>query len=90
VEVDLILEPNLTPDQIVEIGQAAEGYGIRGLWMSNYFSHWDPITSLVPLAQSTTQLLMGPLAVSPFEMHPLKIANGVMTLNEISNGRAML
>ena len=58
--------------------------------MSNYFAHWDPITSLVPLAQSTDRLLMGPLAISPFEMHPLKIVNGLMTLNEIANGRAML
>ncbi len=90
MEVDLILEPNLSPDQIVELGQAAEHYGVRGIWMSNYFAHWDPITSLVPLAQSTDRLLMGPLAISPFEMHPLKIVNGLMTLNEIANGRAML
>ena len=31
---------------------------------------------------------MGPLAVSPFEMHPLKIANSLLTLNELSSGRA--
>jgi 5,10-methylenetetrahydromethanopterin reductase len=90
VDVDLILEPNLTPAQITELGQAAEGYGIRGLWMSNYFAHWDPVTSLVPLAERTERLLMGPLAISPFEMHPLKIANGLLTLNEIADGRAML
>jgi 5,10-methylenetetrahydromethanopterin reductase len=33
---------------------------------------------------------MGPLAVSPFEMHPLKIANSLLSLNEMSNGRAMI
>ncbi|RMF99107.1 MAG: LLM class flavin-dependent oxidoreductase, partial [Gammaproteobacteria bacterium] len=33
---------------------------------------------------------MGALAVSPFEMHPLKIANSLLTLNEISGGRAMV
>lgn len=90
MDIDIILEPDLTPAQITELGQAAEGYGIRALWTSNYFAHWDPFISLVPLAQSTDRLLMGPLAVSPFEMHPLKIANGLLTLNEMCNGRAQV
>jgi 5,10-methylenetetrahydromethanopterin reductase len=90
VDVDIILEPDLTPEQITELGIAAEGFGIRALWTSNYFAHWDPFISLVPLAQSTDRLLMGPLAVSPFEMHPLKIANGLLTLNEMCGGRAQI
>jgi 5,10-methylenetetrahydromethanopterin reductase len=90
VDVDLILEPNLTPDQISELGQEAEKYGIRAIWTSNYFAHWDAFISLVPLAQTTKRLLMGPLAVSPFEMHPMKIANALLTLNELCEGRAMV
>jgi len=90
VDIDIILEPDLTPGQITELGQAAERCGIRALWSSNYFAHWDPFISLVPLAQSTERLLMGPLAVSPFEMHPLKIANGLLTLNEMCGGRAQI
>jgi 5,10-methylenetetrahydromethanopterin reductase len=90
LDIDIILEPDLTPGQITELGQAAERYGIRALWTSNYFAHWDPFISLVPLAQATDRLLMGPLAVSPFEMHPLKIANGILTLNEMCNGRAQV
>ncbi|NIX03899.1 MAG: LLM class flavin-dependent oxidoreductase, partial [Gammaproteobacteria bacterium] len=31
---------------------------------------------------------LGVLAVSPFEMHPLKIANAINSLNEIAGGRA--
>jgi len=90
VDIDLILEPDLTPAQIKEIGQAAEKYGIRAIWTSNYFAHWDGFLSLAPLALSTDKILMGPLAVSPFEMHPLKIANSLLTLNELSGGRAMI
>lgn len=90
MDIDLILEPDLTPAQITEIGQAAEKYGIRAIWTSNYFAHWDGFLSLAPLALSTHKILMGPLAVSPFEMHPLKIANTLLTLNELSNGRALI
>ncbi len=90
MDVDIILEPDLTPTQISELGQAAEEYGIRALWSSNYFAHWDGFLSLVPLIQATRRLLIGPLAVSPFEMHPLKIANSILTLNEMSGGRAQI
>jgi 5,10-methylenetetrahydromethanopterin reductase len=90
VDIDLILEPDLTPAQITEIGKTAESYGVRAIWTSNYFAHWDGFISLAPLALETSKILMGPLAVSPFEMHPLKIANGLLTLNELSNGRAMV
>lgn len=90
MEVDIILEPDLSPGQVSELGQKAEKYGIRALWSSNYFAHWDCFMSLLPLAQSTSRLLLGPLAVSPFEMHPLKIANSLLSLNELSGGRALI
>jgi hypothetical protein len=89
MNIDIILEPDLTPQQITELGQAAEGMGIRAVWSSNYFAHWDGFLSLVALAQSTTRLKMGPLAVSPFEMHPMKIANALLSFNEITGGRGM-
>jgi 5,10-methylenetetrahydromethanopterin reductase len=90
LDIDIILEPNLTPRQVAELGVAAEKYGVRAIWTSNYFAHWDAFLSLVPLVQNTQRLLLGPLAVSPFEMHPLKIANSLLSLNEMSNGRAIL
>ena len=90
MDVDIILEPDLNPQQVAELGQAAEKLGVRALWTSNYFAHWDCFLSLVPLAQTTSTLLMGPLAVSPFEMHPLKIANSLLSLNEINGGRSVI
>ena len=90
MDIDIILEPDLTPAQMAEIGVEAERLGIRALWSSNYHQHWDGLISLVPVAQATSKLLIGPLAVSPWEMHPLKMANAIMTLNEMSNGRAMI
>ncbi len=90
MEIDIILEPDLTPTQVAELGQVAEKFGIRAVWSSNFFAHWDCFLSLVPLAQSTSKLLMGPLAVSPFEMHPMKIANSLLSLNEMTGGRAVI
>ena len=90
MQVDIILEPDLNPTQVADLGRKAESYGIRAVWSSNYFAHWDCFLSLVPLAQSTSKILLGPLAVSPFEMHPLKIANSLLSLNEMCDGRAVI
>ena len=54
MQVDIIIEPEHTPDTLVRMGQEAERLGIRCVWMSNYYAHWDPFLSLVPMAQQTT------------------------------------
>lgn len=90
MDIEIVLEPDISPGQLAEIAIAAEGYGIRALWSSNYHQHWDAFLSLVPAAQATSKILLGPLAISPYEMHPLKLANALLTLNELSNGRARL
>lgn len=90
MDIDIILEPDLSPAQVAEIGVEAERLGVRALWSSNYHFQYDAFLSLAPLALATSRLIIGPLAVSPWEMHPLKMANALLTLNEMSNGRAMI
>jgi 5,10-methylenetetrahydromethanopterin reductase len=90
MDIDLILEPDRSPAEIRELGLLAERYGIRTLWASNYASARDVFLSLVPLAQATQRLGIGVLVVSPWEMHPLKMANSLLTLNEYCDGRAQL
>ena len=90
MEIDVILEPDRTPGEVAELAQLAERLGIRALWHQNYVSSRDPFMSLVPAAQTTERIRLGAVVVSPYEMHPLKIANALFTLNEFSDGRACL
>jgi len=90
MEVDIILAEDVNPSQLAELAVEAEKMGIRAIWSSNYHQNWDAFLTLVPAAQATSKILLGPLAVSPWEMHPLKIANSLLTLNEMTNGRAMI
>jgi alkanesulfonate monooxygenase SsuD/methylene tetrahydromethanopterin reductase-like flavin-dependent oxidoreductase (luciferase family) len=90
VDIDIILEPDVSPGQMAELAVKAEEYGIRAIWSSNYHQNWDPFLTLVPAAQATSKIKLGALAVSPWELHPLKMATTLMTLNEMSNGRAMV
>ncbi len=90
MQIDLILEPDLTPGQVAEIAVAAEKHGFRTLWHSNYHQNPDAFVALVPAALATRRIRLGALAISPYETHPLKIANALLTLNDISNGRAVV
>ncbi len=90
MELDIILEPDLSPAQILEAGLLAEGYNFRAIWTQNYSSARDAFLSLVPLAQQTRRIKMGVVIVCPYEMHPIKIANATLSLNEFAKGRAMV
>ncbi len=90
MDIDIILEADATPQQIKELAVEAEKLGVRALWTSNYHQFWDAYIAAVPAAEATSKILLGPLAVSPWEQHPLKMANAILSLNEIANGRAIL
>ena len=90
MRVDLILEPHETPERWAELAQLAESYDVGALWVSNMHDGRDPFINFVDAARATSKIKMGPVAVSPYELHPLKMGNALLTLNEISNGRAQI
>jgi len=90
MDLDIILEPDLSPAEIAELGLLAEKLNFRAIWVQNYSSARDAFMSLVRLAQVSKQIKLGVVIVSPYEMHPMKITNAVLTLNEYANGRAMV
>ena len=86
----IIIEANNAPEKIAELAQLAESYGMEGIWSSNMHDSRDPFINFVDTARATSKIKIGPVAVSPYELHPLKMANALLTLNEISGGRAHL
>jgi alkanesulfonate monooxygenase SsuD/methylene tetrahydromethanopterin reductase-like flavin-dependent oxidoreductase (luciferase family) len=90
MQIHVILEPDVTLDELTELGLMAERYGIAGLWVQNYATAMDPFMSLVPLARASQRIRLGVVIISPQEMHPLKMATSLLTLNEFSRGRASI
>jgi 5,10-methylenetetrahydromethanopterin reductase len=90
MEIDIILNEFASPAEAAELSLLAESYGLRGVWSSSYGDGWDPFMSLSLAADQTSNIRLGPLAVSPYELHPLKMTNALYSLNELSNGRAMI
>ncbi len=90
MDVDVILDTRARPRELAELGQLAEAAGIRGVWVSSLLDSRDPFTNLAPLAQVTSRLRLGPIAVNPYDIHPVRIASSLLTLNELAAGRARI
>lgn len=90
MKIDIILEAGLPAAHVEKLGQMAEAYGIQTLWVASFPSRRDPIPALALLSRCTTRLRLGTLPMSPWEVHPLRIADGLLTLNELSGGRATI
>ena len=90
MRVDVLLEPDQTPAALTELARLCEQAGIQRMWLQNYVSCRDPFMSLVPAALATSRVGLGVCVISPWEMHPVKMANALLTLDELSGGRAGL
>jgi len=88
VRIDVILDPDLSPQEVTELGLLAEKVGLRAVWTSNYPHSRDPFINLCPLALVSSRIRLGPLVVTPYELHPYKISKALGSLNELCGGRA--
>lgn len=90
MQIDVILDARAKPQELAELGQLAERHGIAGVWVSSLLDSRDPFANLALLAQTTSRIRLGPIAVNPFDTHPVKIASALLTLNEMAAGRARI
>jgi 5,10-methylenetetrahydromethanopterin reductase len=89
MRIHFVFEP-CSAERCRDLGLLAERLGFDAAWLPNMLSARDPFMTLSLLARESTRIRVGPVAISPFELHPLKIANALLTLNEFSRGRASI
>lgn len=90
MRVEVILGSGLTAGEVEELGLIAEDAGIHRLWVQSFPGRRDPLLTLAGLARRTRRMHLGVLPTSPYEVHPLRIADGLLTLNELCGGRASI
>ncbi len=90
MDIEIIIGCDMHPRQVAEFAVEAERAGVRTLWHSNLPNGWDPFIGLSQAALATSRIRLGVLALSPYEMHPVRIAYSIISLNELANGRAVI
>lgn len=72
-------------------GAAAEAAGFGSLWVpDSQMLYRDPYVALALLARATRRARLGLLATNPLTRHPAVTAGAVLTVHELSGGRALL
>lgn len=83
----------LTPDRPVEevaaLAASAETAGFEAVFCSSHYNNRNPFVALSRVATATGTVRLGPGVVNPYETHPVVLASGVATLDEVSGGRAV-
>jgi len=90
MRVQIFLEAGIAPAEVARLGAAAESAGIAALWASSFPARREPFMCLAALAARQLELQLGVVPVSPYELHPLKIADSLLTLNELCGGRGAI
>ena len=90
MRIDVIIESDKPAAEFTRLGRLAEEHGLGGIWVANNANGRDAFVNFTPFALQSKRIAMGPIAVSPYELHPLKMAISLLSLNEISAGRAQI
>lgn len=81
---------NVNVKQVVNFCKLAESKDIDFAWITNHYNNRHCYAVLAAVAQATTTIKMGPGIMNSFTDTPAAMASFMCTLNEISDGRAVL
>lgn len=90
MNIDVVLNALAGPDELAALAVRAEAAGVGTVWTASYLASRDPWSNLAAAAQATRRIGLGAIAVNPYDTHPVRIATGLLTLNEYAAGRARI
>ncbi len=90
MKLGVVLNGRRSASEVAELAQLAEQQGFAHLWLSGGSRTKDHFLRLVSAAARTKHIQLGPVAISPYEMHPVRIGLSLLTLSEMAGGRASI
>ncbi|MFO1080430.1 MAG: LLM class flavin-dependent oxidoreductase [Reyranellaceae bacterium] len=88
--LELLMLGNVPVPQMVDRAKLAEASGFDALWVADERFYREVYSTLAVLALATSRVKLGTCVTDPFARHPALTAMAIATLDEISNGRALL
>lgn len=82
--------PYMRLEKMVALAKQAERAGFQQIWVCDHYHNRYVHSVLIKLALETRRVMLGPGVTNPYLVHPAVTAAAIATLNEVSNGRALL
>jgi 5,10-methylenetetrahydromethanopterin reductase len=89
-ELAVAFQTDKTPERYAALARRAEhgGFDVVSVYHDLFFQ--PALAALLPMAEATERVRLGPAALNPFTLHPAEIAGQVAALDRASGGRAYL
>lgn len=84
------LTPEIPVGEVADLASRAEAAGFDAVFASCHYNNRDPFVALDRIAANTEDVQLGPGVANPYDTHPVKLASQVATVDEVSDGRALL
>ncbi len=88
MKLGMVLSQPSVADQVAAAKQA-EGNGFDSVWATEFF-HMNGLVRMAALAASTERVTIGSAIINSFTRSPVVVASGIMDIDELSGGRAVL
>jgi 5,10-methylenetetrahydromethanopterin reductase len=89
--IDLVVYGTEPPSALLECIELAEAAGLRGAWVGDSPVLWRELYVVLGAAATrTARIRLGPAVTNPVSRHVAVTASALMTLQELSGGRAAL
>ena len=88
MKTGMVLSQPLIADQ-VEAARQAEKNGFDSVWATEFF-HQNGLVRMAALAAATERVKIGSAIINSFTRTPVLAASGIMDIDELSGGRAIL
>ena len=90
MELGIELLPDKPYYEVEHLAVLAEKHGFDYLWLTEHYNNRNPYPLLATIAFKTTKAKIGVGVTNPYTLHPALIASTIMTIDEFSDGRAVL
>lgn len=89
-KLGVLLSAEFSLAELADLGKLSEDLGYDYFWYVDTRFHPECYLGLAAVAAKTSKILLGTGVTDPFTRHPAITAVTIDTLNEMSNGRAIL
>lgn len=89
----IAITPSKSPLEYVKIAKLCETMGVEYIWVADEIPsspYRDPFVTMTALALNTKKVKLGTAITNPYTRHPTHIAAALLSIDEISNGRAVI
>ena len=90
MNLELLLLGDVPDSRLIGRATLAEANGYTAVWLGDERFYREVYTCLGQIAAHTAKVLIGPCVTDPYARHPALTAMAIATLDEVSDGRAIL